>query len=405
MKRRASVASALVAVGIVPLLAGATVDAQQVYSAVWMTPVIDAEPCLLSIALPPSEADRCIAWTRREASGAAFDRPTGLVLTGGSDKQLHAIDATNGEKRYEVKLPGALVARPIVVDDGAYFGTDDAHVLRTDVATGRIRWDAMVDAEVIEPVSIDDDLLVVITGLDSVYAFKRSTGEPLWVQKHALPRGITLRGQARPLVATTQTSDGPQRRIYVGHASGRLSILDAASGRVIDELSVSADEPLGDLDADPFLDAGHLVVASQTKGIVAYDVTTNAELWRNNEPGIVRLARGGPDVTVAAGAGKVLGLDSATGKVRWRFTFERGAPTRIAVTGGRVHVASDRGSLFILDLFSGRPLQTYGSGEGFAADLEVDRDMLFTMTTSGRLHALSNAFDGVLQTRSLQRKK
>jgi outer membrane protein assembly factor BamB len=100
---------------------------------------------------------------------------------------------------------------------------------------------------------------------------------------------------------------------------------------------------------------------------------------------------------VAAGPGKILGLDATDGKVLWRFTFSKGAPTRIAVKGGRVHVASDRGSLFVLDLSSGRPLQYFGSGLGFAADLELWNDMLFATTTAGVVMALSNAFPGIVQ--------
>ena len=65
--------------------------------------------------------------------------------------------------------------------------------------------------------------------------------------------------------------------------------------------------------------------------------------------------------------------------------------------GGRVHVASDRSSLFVLDLFSGRPLQYVGSGLGFAADLELHQDMLFAMTSAGDLLAMSNAFRGLVQ--------
>ena len=65
--------------------------------------------------------------------------------------------------------------------------------------------------------------------------------------------------------------------------------------------------------------------------------------------------------------------------------------------GGRVHVASDRGPLYVLDLSSGQPLQYFGSGLGFAADLELEGDMLFAVSTAGRLYALSNAFAGRFQ--------
>ena len=100
---------------------------------------------------------------------------------------------------------------------------------------------------------------------------------------------------------------------------------------------------------------------------------------------------------VAASAGTVLGIDARNGSIRWRFTYKKGAPTRLFVKGGRVHFGSDRGPLYVLDLFSGRPLQYYGSGLGVAADLDLVGDMLFMVSTAGSLHALSNDFYGPAQ--------
>lgn len=379
--------------------AAASPQARQVYGPVWQSNIVVQGPCLFSGFLSPAENEGCISWTRRESAGPGFHAATGTLVMGGTDKRLHGIDAKHGRVVWDVPLPGALVSQPAIFDDGAYFGTDDGHVLRADVTSGRIRWDATVDAEVTEPVVIDDDLVLVVTGADTIYAFRRLTGEPAWSYKHPLPRGITLRGQAKPLVVTVDTAEGPKRRVFVGHASGRLTSLDRDTGTVVEEINVSGDDTFGDLDADPFEQNGRIVFASNTRGIIALDPRTGTEQWRTNEPGIVRLARGGKHLVVAAGPGKVLGLDATSGQVRWRFTFDKGAPTRIVVKGGRVHVGSDRGSFYILDLFSGRPLQYLGTGLGFAADPALWNDMLFVTTTAGDMLALSNAFRGLVQAK------
>lgn len=391
-------ATAAVLVGAL-LLGGATPQARQVYAPVWRAPVVRAGPCVLSAFMAPAEAERCISWTRREASGAAFHAATGVLVTGGSDAVLRGLDARDGRLLWQAPTPGAVVSHPSLHEDAVVVGTDDGHVIRADVTSGRIRWDVTVDAEVTTPVVIEGDLALVVTGADTIYALRLLTGEPAWSYKHPLPRGITIRGQSRPLVVTVDTPDGPKRRVYVGHASGRLTILERDSGTVVEELDISGDDTFGDLDADPFEQNGRVIFASHTRGIVALDPRTGNEAWRNSEAGITRLARGGMHVVVAAGPGKVLGLDAATGTVRWRFTFDKGAPTRIAVQGSRVHVGSDRSSFFVLDLFSGRPLQYLGGGQGFAADPEMWNDMLFLTTTTGELLATSNAFRGIAQAR------
>jgi len=378
-------------------LAGATPEARQVYAPTWMTTVVEVGPCALSVVMPASEAERCASWTRRESSGPAFHPGLGVIVTGGSDKQLRALDATSGKKLWTRPSPGAVVAQPVIDAESAYAGTDDARVVRVDVASGRERWVAAVDAEVTEPVVVHDDAVFVVTGADSTYALSKETGEALWVHKHPLPRAITLRGQGRPLPLDVQTFEGLSRRLYVGHATGRLTVLDRTDGRVLTELDLSRGDTFGDLDADPVFHpagGGRVIVASQTRGIVAVDPKSHVETWRTGEAGITRLATGGTGLVIAAGAGKVVALDAATGASRWRFTFEKGAPTRIVVKGGRVHVGSDRGALYILDLFSGRPLQYAGSAVGVAGDLALWQDMLFYTSTAGRLVALSSAWPG-----------
>lgn len=384
---------------LAPLVGAASPAARQVFAPVWRAHAVEGGPCVLSAVSVPQDQEGCVSWTRREPAGPAVHAALDLVIVGGSDRRLRALSTLDGSRRWSVKTPGAVLATPTVVKDAVYVGTDDGHVLRADATSGRTRWDVTVDAEVREPLVVDDDLVLVVTGADTLYALRRDTGAPAWSHKHPLPRGITLRGRAKPLVATVQTAEGPKKRVFVGHASGRLTVLDRTTGAVVDEVDISSDDTFGDLDADPLEQRGRVVVASQTRGVVALDARSLAEVWRTPEPGIVRLARGGPHLVVAAGPGKVLGLDARTGDVRWRFTFAKGAPSRMVVQGGRVHVGSDRGSFYVLDLLSGRPLQYIGGGLGFAADPALWNDMLVLTTASGDLLAASSAFRGLVQAR------
>jgi outer membrane protein assembly factor BamB len=100
------------------------------------------------------------------------------------------------------------------------------------------------------------------------------------------------------------------------------------------------------------------------------------------------------DVVVAAAAGRVIAVDAKSGAVRWRFSFRDGAASRIVIKGGRVHVASDKGSIYVLDVTHGRPLQYIATGSGVSGDLTTESDALFFMSNRGRLVALSNAWAG-----------
>ena len=376
----------------------ATPAARQVFAPLWQSKIFETSHCLFTIFLPAQEDKGCVSFTRRETAGPAFHRQIGVVLVGGSDSKLHSFSAKDGALLWERELPGALVSQPVFDKAAAFFGTDEGHVLRVDVTSGETRWEVEVDAEVTEPLVVDDDIVIAVTGLDTVYAFSRHDGAALWVHKHPLPPGITLRGQARPFIHTLREGTTSKRYVYAGHASGRLSVIDAQTGRVVNELAIAGDEPsFTDVDADALIQSGRLIAASQSSGIKSFKVGSLEPDWTLDEKGIVRLQKGGRFLVFAAGAKKVIALDARSGQSIWRFTFEKGAPTRMVSHEGRVMVASDLGALYVLDALTGRPLQYFGSGLGFASDLSISGDMMFAVSTAGRLFALSNAFSGIVQ--------
>lgn len=371
---------------------------RQVYAPMWKRELVERYPCLMSVATPPAEEERCIPWTRRESAGPAFHAATGIIVVGGGDGVLRGLSVRDGSTLYETALPGHLVTRPALSEDSAYFGTTAAQVLRTDISSGEIRWAAEVDAEVLVTPVVHEGTVYVITGLETVFAFDAASGAARWSQKHPLAGGISLRGQATPLLTEATVDGARQLRLYVGHSTGKLTALDAQTGRPVDEFTLASGEGFLDVDADTQFVAGQLIAASHQSGVWAIDPKTRKPRWRWEEKGIVRLASG-PGRVIAAGAGKVVGLDPDTGQERWRFTFARGAPTQVVVSGGKVHVGSDRGALYVLDLLSGEPLQYFGSSLGFAAAPEQLGDLLLVTSIPGTLYALSKDFAGIVQAR------
>lgn len=382
----------------------APASVRQVYAPMWMRDFVAQEPCLMTVAAPAAADENCIPWTRRENAAPALDEASGRLFLGGSDGKLHSISARDGTHVYRVDLPGFLQSRPTLSDEALYFGTTEGRVLRLAKLDGRTEWQVQVDAEVLESVVLHNDTIYAVTGLETVYAIDKDSGTIRWMQKHPLPTGITLRGQAKPLVVEQQRAEGMQTSVYVGHSDGQLSILDGETGQVMDALSLAGGEGFLDVDADPVLHSGLVVAASHGQGVFAINPSDLRSVWRYDEPGIVRLASGGPQRIIAAGAGKVIGLDASSGEERWRFTFPKGAPTRPVVKGGRVHIGSDRGALYILDAYSGTPLQYFGSSLGFAAAPELHADGLFAVSVPGTLFALSNAHPGNIAPRSAPRR-
>ena len=88
-----------------------------------------------------------------------------------------------------------------------------------------------------EPPVVSDKVVFVVTGLDSLYALSLETGLAVWHHKQALPAGMTLRGQSKPALHRP-TAGSEVDRVVLGHADGRLSILEASTGKVLKEVEL-----------------------------------------------------------------------------------------------------------------------------------------------------------------------
>jgi outer membrane protein assembly factor BamB len=71
-----------------------------------------------------------------------------LVLIGGRDKLLHAIERRTGKGRWTFRTKGRVDSPPVVVGARAYFGSDDGSVYGVDIATGNKQWEYVAGAPV-----------------------------------------------------------------------------------------------------------------------------------------------------------------------------------------------------------------------------------------------------------------
>ena len=68
-------------------------------------------------------------------SSAAVDQ--GLVVLGGRDKVVHALDAATGRARWTFATKGRVDSSPVIAGGRAYVGSADGRVYALDLADGR----------------------------------------------------------------------------------------------------------------------------------------------------------------------------------------------------------------------------------------------------------------------------
>jgi outer membrane protein assembly factor BamB len=367
------------------------------FNITWLSSVISSGACLGSLIGDPKKAENCTAWTRHEIASPLFDPARNLIYLGGSDGYVHIVSAHDGTLKKNIKLPeGNLHAKAVLSKGHLFFGTSAGDIIKLDPDTGKIVWKLRVDAEVENRLVLQDDTLFAVTGLATIYAIDAVAGTVLWNQKRSLPTHIFIGAQSNPLLVSLNASSG-KLVLICGHPSGRVDFYEAETGKAIFSVMVGdLTSEFPDVASTPIYTRGSVVVASFNRGIVSLDPDTGEIRWKLSEKEKTKLAAAYGFI-FAAGNKSVVGINAQDGRVVWRFTFDKGAPTDMIIKNGFLYIGSDHKALYVLKASTGMPVRYIGSGQGFVGEFDFSSNQLFAMSAAGYLYAISPDFKGFVQ--------
>ena len=289
------------------------------------------------------------------------------------DSPIVASDIDRLRPAWQVPTPGALTTAVLVVGDTVYAQDDHGVVVAVDRATGRVRWQSAPAGFTVGPegVAVGWDKVFAATS-DGVEALDEKSGRVVWTRQltTAPTEGVdaqpTLVGH-RVLMATVPVTPALQ---YGGGARGELFAVDAGTGRVDWSFDTVASKSLwgnpgvnsgggawyppavdqrtgvvywGTANPAPFPGTTQYPNGSSRPGpnlytdsTVALDLATGRLVWfRQAVPHdifdqdfvhalLVPVHDGSQEVVVGTGkGGQVLGMDPATGRLRWRTSVGR----------------------------------------------------------------------------------
>ncbi|MFQ5496155.1 MAG: PQQ-binding-like beta-propeller repeat protein [Phycisphaerae bacterium] len=102
------------------------------------------------------------------SSAAVTDK---LVIIGGRDKRLHALDAGTGKQRWLFETQGRVESSPVVVGKRVFFGSLDGNLYAVDLETGRQVWRFEAGSPISASPAVADGRLVVGTEDGVLYCF------------------------------------------------------------------------------------------------------------------------------------------------------------------------------------------------------------------------------------------
>ena len=290
-----------------------------------------------------------------------------------------------------------LTSTPVEHEGRAFLLDRENHLYEVDPASGaavlRGRLADTVRSALAEPVTAGSTLLVPVG--NTLHAARLPDGRALWSHRG---EGLALHPAAvagGTVLWTAQREGGTQ-----GSEGGTLYAVDAATGRlrwshriegvaavgraVVRGNTVFLGTPATALDlatgrvlwkapareaalGGPALSArGDVLFAaalgreSGTGSVTAHRASDGRPLWRADLGRdetlhlMDRLRVDGEVVVVPSLSGRVLALDAATGRERWRYTPDAPRLGTVTVDGGRVYLALQNGQVVVLDAATGR---------------------------------------------------
>lgn len=299
-----------------------------------------------------------------------------------------AFNAQNGNRQWRIDLDTPLSSALNAIAGKLYLGTRNGEVIAIDQRDGSIDWRARVSSEVLAAPQANQQLLIVQSIDGQVTALDRASGAERWVYTSSQP-ALTLRGSGTPMVIDPVT--------FVGLANGRLATLDNRSGQPLWEQQIATPrgrsevERLVDLAGQPVLSPdGRLFVTSYNGRVVALEATQGGVLWETSLSSRHTPVLVGNTLFVVTDDSQVVALDAASGQELWRNDdLEDRWLTAPAFADGRLAVGDFEGYLHLIDAREGQIVgRTRIHKSGISLRPVSEGRTLHVQANNGRLQTL-----------------
>jgi len=310
-----------------------------------------------------------------EPAGPGVDPVTRIVVVAARDGKVEAFNP-DGTPIWFYQGQGPYVAAPGFADDLVLVGGTDGKLVALDRAKGTVRWKYAYREEMGSPPVTVGDLTYVATLQGTVLALETKTGAWRWHFRREPTGKFTILGVGTPAVV-----DGV---LYQGLPDGSVVQLDAKTGAQKWERRVGRGE-YPDIDASVQVGRGQIYVASYGGQVAALEAATGKPVWEAKVPYAYKLRLDG-DALYVVSTTAVMALSARDGRERWTTPLEGTPFGEPVVVKGLVVVPNGRG-LLVLDARTGKRLRLFTRGSGATGSPAVLGKRVYVLSNAGELTA------------------
>jgi outer membrane protein assembly factor BamB len=300
-----------------------------------------------------------LAW-KFTTKGSVISSPSvvdGIVYVGSQDKNIYAIEASNGNLIWKFTTNGAIISSPAVANGKVYVGSEDGYVYCLNANTGAFVWKTFVNSDL--PFTFGDLVLksspvvsggiVYIGSLDGyLYALNANNGDIVWKTP-----------AEGPIESSPAFADGAVYFTSQEPTAGALYKLDANTGAVIWKLPlpyqhsfVGGTEMLG----SPSVAAGMVFASSDWGAYYAVNVTTGDVVWKFINPAAIEFIVSSPIYVngelFIIDIFNIACLNATNGHILWSAYTGDELYVSPSYADGKIYVTTSQRHIFVLDTTS-----------------------------------------------------
>lgn len=317
-----------------------------------------------------------------------------FVYTIDAEGLVQAFDMNNGEDIWEKQLKptneeaekasisGAGIA---VYGDKLFATTGFGLVFALDKTNGNVVWQQDLKSPIRIAPTVNEDLVVVQTLDNGLYALNINSGDILWKDK--------LEEEVTTMIGGAAPAYSPKKDLVVAaFSNGQIQAYKASTGTplwsewLVSSASTESMADITSVKANPIIDDDKVFAVGYNAPLIAVDIRTGAKIWQKEIAASSQPWLAGRFLFVLTTEGDLLAINKDDGKIVWNTIVPYANDDEIGIfTSGpllandALLVAASNGKLFSISPYNGRIMGVADIEEGVeTAPIMVDEILLLT---------------------------